>query len=49
MTLSLTRGVTGGAWDMNGDKDERVVFMREWKAEVGWKLRVLCGGSYVCK
>ena len=22
--------------------------MREWKAEVGWKLRVLCGGSYVC-
>ena len=24
------------------------MFMRECKAEVGWKLRVLCGGSYVC-
>jgi hypothetical protein len=22
--------------------------MREWKAEVGWKFCVLCGGSDVC-
>ena len=29
-------------------KEERECFMRECKAEVGWKLRVLCGGSYVC-
>ena len=30
------------------DKDERVVFMREFQAEVRRKLRVLDGGSYVC-
>ena len=23
--------------------------MKEWKAEVEWKLLVLCEGSYVCE
>ena len=34
---------------MCDEKDELSVFMRMQKVEAEWKLRVLYGGSYVCK
>ncbi len=49
MTFSLTEGVMDGTSDMVGGKKGMECFMREWNAEVGWKVRVLYRGRYVCK